>query len=117
VSGENKVIVKVLDLPGGSSPCPCLLPAGGPEYLDFMQQKVGFLESALEKAYPGRTEVLYLNLLEHPEERESPAGQLLVTGQSCSPLVLIDSEVRFAGAILISQIVKEGGRLLADGKS
>lgn len=115
--GENKVIVKILDLPGKTSPCPCLMPTGGPEYFAFIQQKVEFLESALEKAYPGRAQVLYLNLLEHPEERESSAGQLLVTGQMCSPLVLIDSEVRFAGAVLISQIVKEVGRLLADGRS
>lgn len=109
-----KVMVKILDLPGGSSPCPCLMPTGGPEYFAYIRQKVRFLESALENAYPGRTQVNYFNVLEHPEERESPAGQLLVAGQSCPPLVLINSEVKFAGVILIPKIVKEVGRLLAD---
>jgi hypothetical protein len=111
---SEKVMVKILDLPGESSPCPCLMPTGGPEYFAYIRQKVRFLESALEEAYPGRTGVNYLDLLEHPEERESAAGQLLVAGQSCPPLVLINSEVKFSGVILIQQIVKEVGRLLAE---
>lgn len=113
MTGEKKITVKILDLPGDSSPCPCLMPTGGPEYFAFIQQKVESLKSASEEAYPRHAQVLYLNLLEHPEERESPAAHLLTAGQLCPPLVLLDSEVRFAGAILIPQIVKEVGRLLA----
>jgi hypothetical protein len=112
----EKVMVKILDLPGDSSSCPCLMPPGGPEHIAYIRQKARFLESALEEAYPGRTRVDSFNLLEHLEERESAAGQLLVTGQSCPPLVLINSEVRFAGVILRPQIAREVGRLLAEEK-
>ena len=104
--------VKILDNLGDSSPCPCLLPAGGPEYFAFIQQKVASLKTALEKAYPGKTLVTYINLQENPAEQASAEGQLLVKKKLCAPLVLIDGEPRFSGIILVQKIVKEVGLLL-----
>lgn len=108
----EEVVVKILDLPGESSPCPCLLPTGGPEYLAFIQQKVASVKAALEKAYPGRTRVEYLNLQENPAELESSEARLLVTRQFRAPLVIINSEPRYGGIILVQKIVKDVGQLL-----
>jgi disulfide oxidoreductase YuzD len=104
--------LKILDYPGDSSPCPCLLPTGGPEYFAFIQQKVASLKVALEKAYPGKARVTYINLQENPADQESAEGQLLVNKKLCAPLVLIDGEPRFSGMILVQKIVKEVGLLL-----
>ena len=109
---SEKLVVKILDHPGDSSPCPCLLPTGGPEYLAFIQQKVAAVKAALEKAYPGKARVTYINLQEDPAEQESAEGQLLVNKKLCAPLVLIDGEPRFSGIILVQKIVKEVGLLL-----
>jgi disulfide oxidoreductase YuzD len=112
VQQAEMLAVKILDHPGDCSPCPCLLPTGGPEYAAFIQQKVAALQTALEKAYPGKTRVTYIDLQENPAEQESAEGQLLLNKKLCAPLVLIDGEPKFAGMILVQKIVKEVGRLL-----
>ena len=89
---SGMVEVKILDQPSDSSACCCLLPTGGPEYFAFIQQKVVSLKVALEKAYPGKTRVTYVNLQENPAEQESDEGQLLVNKKLCAPLVLIDGK-------------------------
>jgi len=109
---SEMVVVKILDQASDSSACCCLLPTGGPEYFAFIQQKVASLKVALEKAYPGKTRVTYINIHENPAEQESAEGQLLVSKKLCAPLVLIDGELRFSGIILVQKIVKEVGRLL-----
>jgi disulfide oxidoreductase YuzD len=109
---SEMLMVKILDHPGDSSPCPCLLPTGGPEYFAFIQQKVASLKAALEKAYPGKTRVTYINLQENPTEQESAEGQLLVNKKLCAPLVIIDGEPKFSGMILVQKIVKEVGLVL-----
>jgi hypothetical protein len=109
---SEMLVVKILDHPGNSSPCPCLLPTGGPEYFAFIQQKVASLKAALEKAYPGKTRVTYINLQGNPAEKESAEGQLLVNKKVCAPLVLIDGEPKFSRIILVQKIVKEVGLLL-----
>jgi len=114
IDPTEKVVVKILDLPGDTSPCPCLLPTGGPEYDVFIQQKVASLRAALEKAYPGRTRVEYLNLQENPAEQESAEAQFLATKQFSAPLVIINSEPRYGGIILVQKIVKDVGQLLGE---
>ena len=109
---SETVEVKILDRASDGSACCCLLPTGGPEYFAFIQQKVASLKVALEKAYPGKTRVTYMDLQENPAEQESAAGQLLVNKKLCAPLVLIDGELTFSGIILVQKIVKEVGRLL-----
>jgi hypothetical protein len=97
---SEMLVVKIMDHPGDSSTCPGLLPTGGPEYFAFIQQKVASLKTALEKGYPGKTRVTYINLQDNPAEPASAEGQLLVNKKLCAPLVLIDGEPRFSGIIL-----------------
>ncbi len=106
------VVVKILDQASDNSACCCSLPTGGPEYLAFIQQKVASLKAALEKAYPGKTRVTYINLQDNLAEQESAEGQLIVNKKLCAPLVLIDGELRFSSVILVQKIVKEVGRSL-----
>ena len=62
--------------------------------------------------FPGRTSVEYRNLVEHPEERDTPAGQMLVNRTFPPPLVVIDGEARFAGSIQVAKIVEAVGARL-----
>lgn len=109
---NDLVTVKILELPGVSGGCACGPNPCSPEMAAIFQEKVAELRTALEEAYPGRTRVEYVNLKENQAERESEAGQLLVTRQYPGPLVVIDGEPKFAGAVLIKKIVKEVGNAL-----
>jgi hypothetical protein len=60
--------------------------------------------------------VEYLNLQENPAEQESPDAQFLASKQFCAPLVLINSEPRYGGVILVQKIVKDVGQLLGEGQ-
>ncbi|MFA5111658.1 MAG: DUF1462 family protein, partial [Desulfobaccales bacterium] len=66
----------------------------------------------LDESYPSKTRVEYIDLREHPAEKESELGQLLATKKYPSPLVVIDGEPKFAGSIQVKKIVKEVGNLL-----
>lgn len=112
MSQRDFVAVRVLDLPGSGRACACGAPTGGPEYAAAIQQKLAELQAALEESYPGKTKVEYIDLRENQAEKESEAGQLLVSKKYPSPLVIIGSEPRFAGSILVKRIVKEVGDLL-----
>lgn len=109
---DDRILVKILELPGASGGCACGTSGYSPEMAAIFQQKVAELQEALEAAYTGRTKVEYVNLKENQEERESEIGQLLVTRKYPSPLVVIGGEPKFAGSILIKKIVKEVGNLL-----
>ena len=71
---KDFVKVKVLDLPGVSGGCACSNPTLTPEYAAMLQQKVAELKAALEESFPGQTGVEYMDLREHPEEKESELG-------------------------------------------
>ncbi len=113
MSKNDLVMVKILELPGVSGGCSCGRVACSPEMAAMFQQKVAELRVALDEAYPGRARVEYVNLKENRAERESENGQLLVRRKYPGPLVVIDGEPKFAGAILIKKIVKEVGQVLA----
>lgn len=110
---KNFVKVKVLDLPGVGGACACSNPTLTPEYAAMLQQKVAELKAALDESYPGKAEVEYLDLREHPAEKESDLGQLLATKKYPPPLVVIDGEPKFAGSIQVKRIVKEVGTILS----
>jgi disulfide oxidoreductase YuzD len=101
----KSVAVRILDLPGGGGCCSC---GGGcgPDYAAQIQQKVDELRAALEADFPGRTSVEYVDLRQNAAEKESEAGQLLVTKKYPSPLVVIDGESKFAGSIMVGKVVK-----------
>lgn len=104
---KDFVEVKVLDLPGVGGGCACSNPSLSPEYAAMLQQKVAELRAVLEENYPGKTGVEYVDLREHPAEKESELGQLLATKKYPPPLVVIDGEPKFAGSIQVKKIVKE----------
>lgn len=104
--------VKILDLPGVSGGCVCSNPTLTPEYAAMLQEKVAELKAVLEENYPGQTGVEYVDLREHPAEKESELGQLLANKKYPPPLVVIDGEPKFAGSIQVKKIVKEIGTIL-----
>lgn len=112
MSQNDRITVRILELPGVSGGCACGPNPCSPEMAAIFQQKVAELREALEEAYPGRTTVEYVNLKENQAERDSEIGQLLVTRKYPGPLVVIGGETKFAGAILIKKIIKEVGALL-----
>ena len=109
---KDFVKVKVLDLPGISGGCACSNPTLTPEYAAMLQHKVAELKAALEESFPGQIGVEYVDLREHPEEKDSKVGQLLATKQYPPPLVVIDGDPKFAGSIQVKKIVKEVGAIL-----
>jgi disulfide oxidoreductase YuzD len=110
---KDFVEVKVLDLPGVGGGCACSNPSLSPEYAAMLQQKVAELKAVLEENYPGKTGVEYVDLREHPAEKESELGQLLATKKYPPPLVVIDGAPKFAGSIQVKKIVKEVGTVLS----
>ena len=113
MANKDFVLVRVLDLPGVGGGCACSNPSLTPEYAAMLQQKVAELRAALEETYPGKTGVEYLDLREHPAEKEGELGQLLATKKYPPPLVVIDGEPKFAGSIQVKKIVKEVGTVLS----
>ena len=113
MTNKDFVLIRVLDLPGVGGGCACSNPSLTPEYAAMLQQKVAELRAALEETYPGKTGVEYLDLREHPAEKESELGQLLATKKYPPPLVVIDGEPKFAGSIQVKKIVKEVGTVLS----
>jgi disulfide oxidoreductase YuzD len=111
---KNKfVTVRILDLPGaGGGCCSCSDLSLSPEYATMLQQKMAELKAALEESYPDKTGVEYLDLRNAPAEKESEAGQLLVTKQYPTPLVMIDGQPKFAGSVQVKKIVAEVGTIL-----
>jgi hypothetical protein len=98
------VAVKILDLPPAPAP---------DEASKTFERTAAEVREALERAHPGRTSVEYINLHLDPAEKESSAGQLLVTGRFPRPVVVIDGQARFAGHLQAATVVKAVGRLLA----
>jgi len=109
---KDFVAVRILELPGVSGGCACGSMPCTPEAAAMFQQKITELRAALEESYPGKTRVEHVNLKENQAERESEIGQLLVTKKYPGPLVVINGEPKFAGAILIKKIVNEVGNIL-----
>ena len=112
MGGKAFVAVKILDAPGPGG-CSCGSPAaGGPGYSLMVDNKCRELREALEAKFPGRTSVEYRNLVEHPAERNTPAGQLLANRTYPPPLVLVDGEVRFSGRMPVLAVVEAVAEIL-----
>ncbi len=109
---KDLVAVKILDLPETGGGCSCGSTLRGPEYMAMLAQKCDELREALESNFPGKTSTALIDLTISSEEKETEPGQLLVNGKYPPPLVVIDSEPRFAGSIQVNRIVKEVGKIL-----
>ena len=105
-SNNGVVEVKVLDAPGLKGGCGCGSPAPPQDVkAATVQEKCEELRAALEDIFPGRTRVEYRNLFEHPEEKETQAGQALVNRMFPSPIVVIAGQPKFAGSIQVKRII------------
>ena len=70
------------------------------------------LALTLEAAFPGRVQVEYLNVLHDPRGRGLPQTALLCSLAYPTPLVYINGQGRFAGALPVERIREEVARLL-----
>jgi hypothetical protein len=77
-----------------------------------MQAKA--LALTLNAAFPGQVRVSYINVLADPRGPSLPQTALLHSGSYPSPLVYINGEGRFAGALIPERIREEVGKILAE---
>jgi hypothetical protein len=77
-----------------------------------MQSKA--LALTLNRAFPGRVEVSYINVVTDPRGPTLPQTALLNSQSVPTPLVYINGEGRFAGALIPERIRDEVGKILAE---
>ena len=77
-----------------------------------MELQVRALALTLEAAFPGKVQVEYLNVLTDPRGPSLPQTPLLCSLAYPSPLVYINGQGRFAGALSVERIREEVGKLL-----
>jgi hypothetical protein len=70
------------------------------------------LALTLDAAFPGRVQVEYINVLQDPRGPSLPQTALLGSLAYPSPLVYINGQGRFAGALLPERIREEVGKIL-----
>jgi hypothetical protein len=90
----------------------------GPDHDDplsrvSMEIQVKALALTLEKAFPGRVTVDYINVLKDPRGPRLPQTALLCSLTYPPPLVYINGQGRFAGSIPVERIREEVSKHLA----
>lgn len=70
------------------------------------------LALTLEKDFPGRVRVEYVNILRDPKALNLPQAKLLLSLAYPSPLVYINGRGRFAGALPVERVRQEVAELL-----
>jgi hypothetical protein len=74
------------------------------------------LAMTLERDFPGRVAVEYINVLKDPRGPHLPQTKLLCSMAYPTPLVYLNGRGRFAGAIPVERLREEVGELLAAGQ-
>ena len=77
-----------------------------------MEMQTRALMMTLEAAFPGRVRVEYVNVLTDPRGPQLPQTALLSAGAYPSPLVYINGQGRFAGALVAERIREAVGQIL-----
>jgi hypothetical protein len=77
-----------------------------------MQAKA--LALTLNAAFPGQVQVSYVNVLTDPQGPSLPQTALLNAKSYPAPLVYINGQGRFAGALIPERIREEVGKLLQE---
>jgi hypothetical protein len=70
------------------------------------------LALTLETAFPGQTSVEYINVLQDPRGQNLPQTALLCSLAYPTPLVYLNGQGRFAGALPVERLREEVGKLL-----
>ena len=78
--------------------------------LDFQARALAL---TLEKEFPGRVQVEYLNVLQDPRGQGLPQTALLCSLTYPTPLVYINGQGRFAGTLPVERIREEVAKILA----
>lgn len=86
--------------------------AGDPLDKISMELQGQALALTLETAFPGRVKVEYLNVLQDPRAAGLPQTALLCSLTYPTPLVYINGQGRFAGALPVERIREEVAKLL-----
>jgi hypothetical protein len=118
----DKVQVVIYDAPtAGSSGCAC--GCGGHHHHGenddplagiSLEMQARALALTLEAAFPGQVQVEYINVLADPRGPRLPQTALLASLAYPSPLVYINGQGRFAGALIPERIREEVGKLLEE---
>jgi hypothetical protein len=114
------VQVVIYDAPAAkSSSCACGCgghghreEGGDPLDLVNMEMQARALALTLNAAFPGRVQVEYINVREDPRGAHLPQTALLSSGSYPSPLIYINGQGRFAGALLPERIREEVEKIL-----
>jgi len=115
----DTVKVVVYDAPAAkASSCAC--GCGGHHHGDSedplaavsMEMQTKALALTLDAAFPGRVQVEYVNVLQDPGGASLPQTALLCSLSYPTPLVYINGEGRFAGALTPERIRDEVGKIL-----
>ena len=72
------------------------------------------LALTLERDFPGQTRVEYINVLQDPRGPRLPQTKLLGAGAYPTPLVYINGQGRFAGALPEERIREEVAKILGE---
>jgi hypothetical protein len=119
MTSPEKVQVVIYDAPrpqAGDCGCGC----GGHHHQEGadplaaanMEFQTRALALTLEAAFPGKVEVEYLNVLNDPRGPQLPQTPLLCSLAYPSPLVYINGQGRFAGALPVERIREEVQKIL-----
>jgi hypothetical protein len=128
MSQRRMVWVTIFDAPAaGTAGCGCgcgghgdhgqghdhdLAEGGDPVARVSMELQARALALTLEAAYPGQVQVEYLNVLQDPRGRRLPQTALLCSLAYPTPLVYINGQGRFAGALPVDRIREEIAKIL-----
>ncbi len=86
---------------------------GDPVAKVSLEHQARALALTLEAAFPGRVQVEYINVLKDPGGAGLPQTALLCSLAYPSPLVYLNGQGRFAGALPVERIREEVGKILA----
>jgi hypothetical protein len=78
-----------------------------------MEMQTRALGMTMEKEFPGKVRVEYINVLEDPRGPKLPQTKLLCSLSYPPPLVYLNGRGRFAGALPVERIREEVQSLLA----
>jgi hypothetical protein len=80
-----------------------------------MAMQVKALALTLEKEFPGRVRVEYINVLTDPRGPSLPQTKLLGSLTYPTPMVYVNGQGRFAGSLPVERLREEVQNLLAAG--
>jgi hypothetical protein len=121
----DKVQVAIYDAPAAqASSCACGCSNHGHDHhgisddplaMVSLEMQTRALALTLETAFPGQVQVSYVNVLTDPRGPILPQTALLNSKSHPAPLVYINGQGRFAGALIPERIRDEVGKILAAG--